>query len=536
MGVAVRRLRGHPHRLQQAGDPPPAAPRGRGLQTQGLESLADDVPHQHARVHGGDRVLEDDLEVLAVGPHAPVAQAREVLPLVVHRAAGGPEQLQQALADGGLAAAGLPHQGQGPAAVEGQGDPSTARTCPTTRRRMPPWMGKWTLSPLTEAASRPGRRVRGQAVAPAPGLDAAPLAANRRPHPIESDETLSECWRLLSGAKAGSTPSLGTQRWQRTPCPAGLDQRAPARRSGQRQVAAVGEAAAGEGLVQGRDPPGDHGQGLGPPRCRGRDALHEAPAVGVGGAGEEVGGAGRLHDLPGVHHRQPVGGLGHHPQVVGDEQDGHPGLALEALEQAQDLGLDGHVQGRGGLVGDEELRVPGQGHGDHDPLLHAPGELVGVLGHPPRRVRDADLVEQLQDPGGLRPVAAPVCRTASAIWAHGEHRVEGGLGLLEDHGHAPAAHLAHGALGSCSSWVSPSRTLPATTRPAGGSRRIRDRAVMDLPQPDSPSRAKVSPRRIVRSSPSTTRTGLSPLPRWVSRPSTRNRGGDDGVVGVLGMH
>ena len=49
-------------------------------------------------------------------------------------------------------------------------------------------------------------------------------------------------------------------------------------------------------------------------------------------------------------------------------------------------------------------------------------------------------------------------------------------------------------------------TLPATTRPLSGSKRKIDNAVIDLPQPDSPTNAKVSPRAIVSDSRSTART------------------------------
>jgi hypothetical protein len=50
--------------------------------------------------------------------------------------------------------------------------------------------------------------------------------------------------------------------------------------------------------------------------------------------------------------------------------------------------------------------------------------------------------------------------------------------------------------------------LPDTMRPASGSRRITDSAVIDLPLPDSPSSAKVSPGALERQ-PSTARTTAS---------------------------
>ena len=47
-----------------------------------------------------------------------------------------------------------------------------------------------------------------------------------------------------------------------------------------------------------------------------------------------------------------------------------------AAHEVEDLGLDRDVQRRGRLVGDEELRVAGEGHGDHHALAHPAAELV----------------------------------------------------------------------------------------------------------------------------------------------------------------
>ena len=76
---------------------------------------------------------------------------------------------------------------------------------------------------------------------------------------------------------------------------------------------------------------------------------------------------------------------------------------------------------------------------------------MGIFPDAPLRVRDADGVEQLQDPGGHRPaVTIGVGRHRLGDLApHRQNRVEGGLGLLKDHTHAPAPHPAHGALRQC---------------------------------------------------------------------------------------
>ena len=72
----------------------------------------------------------------------------------------------------------------------------------------------------------------------------------------------------------------------------------------------------------------------------------------------------------------------------------------------------------------------------------------------------------------------------------------------------------------------PSRcTEPDTIRPESGNSRAIDNAVMDLPQPDSPSSAKVSPRATENETPSTARTTPSLPDSQVRRFSTCSRAG-----------
>jgi hypothetical protein len=52
--------------------------------------------------------------------------------------------------------------------------------------------------------------------------------------------------------------------------------------------------------------------------------------------------------------------------------------ALQLGDQLEDLLLHGDVERAGRLVGDQKLRLAGDRHGDHHPLLLAAGELVGI--------------------------------------------------------------------------------------------------------------------------------------------------------------
>src|SRR4028119_1259589 len=94
--------------------------------------------------------------------------------------------------------------------------------------------------------------------------------------------------------------------------------------------------------------------------------------------GEDVEHGSLLHHPAAVHHQNTVGYFGHHPQVVGDEDDGRVVLAAQVVDEAEHTGLHGYVEGRGGLVGNEDGGVAGHGHSNHDALLLAAADFVRV--------------------------------------------------------------------------------------------------------------------------------------------------------------
>src|SRR5580704_11193066 len=100
-----------------------------------------------------------------------------------------------------------------------------------------------------------------------------------------------------------------------------------------------------------------------------------------------------LDDLAEIHHRHPMGQVLDNGEVVADEQEREPKLALQILQQVHDLGLDGHVEGRDRFVAYDEVRIGGERTRDGDALALAAGELVGpalrcgasnILAHPGR--------------------------------------------------------------------------------------------------------------------------------------------------------
>src|SRR5580692_3645176 len=135
------------------------------------------------------------------------------------------------------------------------------------------------------------------------------------------------------------------------------------------------------------------------------------------GVSEDGARRSRLHDAPLLHDRYPVAEVGDDPEVVRDDEDGHAELVLEFAQEIENLGLNGDVEGRGWLVGDDEVRFARYGAGDQDALRHAAGKLVRVGGKGPLGVGDADLPEQLQRPGlGLGLGQAGLVRMGSVSW------------------------------------------------------------------------------------------------------------------------
>ena len=154
-----------------------------------------------------------------------------------------------------------------------------------------------------------------------------------------------------------------------------------------------------------------------------------------------VGGAD-LHDVPGVHDGHPVGDVGHHPEVVGDEDHRQVIFDPQVFEQLQDLGLDGDVQGGGGLVADQDLGVAGHRDGDDHPLAHPARKLVRVLLEAALGVSDAHVPQVFHRlfPGGAALQVLVQLHRLGDLVADGLEGVQAGHGVLHDHGDLVPAH------------------------------------------------------------------------------------------------
>ena len=204
-----------------------------------------------------------------------------------------------------------------------------------------------------------------------------------------------------------------------------------------------------------------------------------------------------------LHHGHAIGELAHQVQVVGDQQHRHPGLALQIVEQAQDLRAQRHVQRRGGLIGQQQARPARQGHGDHRALALAARELVRKAVGAAARVGNAGGGQGFDRRVPGLPAAEGLLefQHLGHLVAHREERVQGRHRLLEDHGDViargcPAARArAAGADRRCAPRGGRSRDAAEPLTVAFCTRPSRASAVTVLPEPDSPTRASFSPSR-----------------------------------------
>ena len=116
---------------------------------------------------------------------------------------------------------------------------------------------------------------------------------------------------------------------------------------------------------------------------------------------------------------------------MGHQHAAHLTLLAEVADELEDLVLNGDIQRRCRLIGDDELGIPRQRYGDDHPLAHATGELVRVLLDADFRLRYSDRPHQLEGlgKGGLAIEIGIGQYGLNQLLLNGEQRIEGGHGL-----------------------------------------------------------------------------------------------------------
>ena len=130
---------------------------------------------------------------------------------------------------------------------------------------------------------------------------------------------------------------------------------------------------------------------------------------------------------------------------MGNEENGSALLFLKLVDELQDLLLGGHVERRGRLVGNQQLRLQDQRHGDHDALALAAGKLVRIGGEDALHLRQMHLAHHLQH--GVLLLTGRKLRMLLQHFADlvpdRQNRVQRGHRLLKDHGDGPRAQCPH---------------------------------------------------------------------------------------------
>ena len=121
-----------------------------------------------------------------------------------------------------------------------------------------------------------------------------------------------------------------------------------------------------------------------------------------------------LDDAARIHHVHPVGVARDDAEIVRDDDQRHAETPRQILHQLEDLRLDGDVERGRRLVGDDQLGLAAQRHGDHHALAHAAAEVMRILPQPPLRLGDAHHAQQL-DRARDRLVAGVMPRCCSIV-------------------------------------------------------------------------------------------------------------------------
>jgi hypothetical protein len=145
-----------------------------------------------------------------------------------------------------------------------------------------------------------------------------------------------------------------------------------------------------------------------------------------------------FHERARIHDKDTVAHLVHNAKIVRDQQQGHANVALQRLQQVQNLRLHSHIERRCRLIGDHQARATGNCHGNHHPLPHTARELVRIATHNDLGRGYAHLFKQFSPSAcGLYP-AQPLVQEQrfTELIRNREYRVESRQRLLKNHGDA----------------------------------------------------------------------------------------------------
>ena len=136
-------------------------------------------------------------------------------------------------------------------------------------------------------------------------------------------------------------------------------------------------------------------------------------------------------------------------QIVGNEDNRHAHLLLQIVEQIENLGLNGHIQSGGRLVGNQQVGFIDERHGNHDALQLTAGKFVRILLHAAFGFFDANPLQQCQcflSCLFFAELFIVYPRRFNQLRTDTHKRIEGSHRLLENHADAVAAQITQGFL------------------------------------------------------------------------------------------
>ena len=86
----------------------------------------------------------------------------------------------------------------------------------------------------------------------------------------------------------------------------------------------------------------------------------------------------RLYDISVMHDDDPVAEVLNQGDIMRNEEIRHLHFLLQFIEEGQDVGLYGYIQGRRGLIENQQLRLNGQGPGDGRSLTLTAADLMRI--------------------------------------------------------------------------------------------------------------------------------------------------------------
>ena len=129
---------------------------------------------------------------------------------------------------------------------------------------------------------------------------------------------------------------------------------------------------------------------------KGRQCRQQAFSIGMRGSRKDPVHRRVLDHAAAIHDHHALGQFGDHTEIVGNQHQRHVLLGADLGDQRENLGLNGGIERRGRLVRHQHIRLAGQSHGDHDPLVHAAGQFMWIVAQTPPRIGNSNPVQKPQ--------------------------------------------------------------------------------------------------------------------------------------------